>query len=804
MTTLWNDIRYGLRMLARSPGFTAIAVLTLAIGIGANTAMFSFVSAVLLRPLPYAEPDRLVMVFENQPTQGWFKMAIGAPVLEAWRRQSTVFESLGAARSYGNFTLTGTGRPETLKGSSLSANVFPLLGLKPMLGRGFMPEEETFGNHRVVVLSYELWQRRFGGDAALMGQSLTLGGEPYTVVGVMPPRTISPDGDRELWTPLAFKPYELAERHTHNFSVYGRLKPGVTLAQAREEMDRIARRMAEADPQNRGWGAEVHPLRDIIVGHSRPLLLVLLGSVGAVLLIGCANIAGLLLARSAARTHELAIRVALGAGRAALIRQLLTESLLLAAIGGAAGLFLAWLGINALVRFSPPDLPRMAEGVRLDGITLAFVAVIIGVTGTAFGLIPAWQASNSAMALELAEGGRGGSAGPRRQFARATLVVAEVSLSMVLLICAGLTIRSFARLLGQNLGFVPDHLVTMLIGLPEREYPGQVERMRVFDPLLAAVRAIPGVESAACAYGAPLTYINTRVPVTVRGAQPPAPGEAVSAGYAQVSPGYFATMKIPLLQGRDFSDLDDRGRQPVVIVDETFVRNFGLGVNVLGRRIDVGDGAENAEIVGVVRDIKHTDVADATRGEMYRPCRQICWGVATLMVRTPRDPADVIRAIRTELDGVDKDLPLENVRTMSQLVATHVSQRRLSVELLGGFAGAAVLLAALGLYGVLACTVTQRRREIGIRMALGADPRDVLGLVLWQGMKMAVAGIGIGLVSALAITRVLAGLLFGVSSTDPATFMAVALLLSGVTLLACWIPAQRAVSIDPMQALRCE
>jgi putative ABC transport system permease protein len=803
MTALIQDLRYGLRMLAKNPGFTAVAVLTLALGIGANTAMFSFINAILLRPLSYQDPDRLVMVFENHATNGWFKMQIGAPVLEEWRKQNTVFEGLGAVRSYGNFTLTGKGQPETLKGSSFSANIFPLLGIKPLLGRGFLPDEETFGNHRVALLSYEFWQRRYGGEPNIIGQSLTLGGEPHTVVGVMPPRTISPDGDRELWTALAFKPYELNERHSHNFSVYGRLKPGMTLAQARAEMDVIARRMAEADPQNRGWGAEVHPLHEIIVGNSRRLLLVLLGSVGLVLLIGCANIASLLLARAAARTREFAIRAALGAGRGALIRQLLTESCVLAAIGGALGVLLARFGLNALVRFSPPDLPRMIEGIPLDGTTLAFTALITLATGIIFGVMPAWQASNPALARELAETARGSSAGHRRHFARAALVVGEVALSLVLLIGAGLTIRSFGRLLAQNLGFVPEHLVTMLIGLPEQRYPGQAERTRVFDPLLMAVRTIPGVEAAGYAFGAPLTYINNRRPVVIRDA-PPAPGESVSAGYGQVSPGYFATMKTPLLQGRDFTDFDRTNTAPVVIVDETFVRNFKLGSNVIGRRIDIGDGAENAEIVGVVKDIKRTGMADGLRGEMYRPYRQICWGVLTLVVRTQRNPAEVTRAIRAELDSLDRDLPLENVRTMSQLVAANVAQRRLSVQLLSGFAGGALLLSALGLYGVLAYTVSQRTREIGIRVALGAPQHDVLGLVIGQGMRLALTGLALGLAGAFALTRVLGHLLYEIKPTDALTFTVAPLTLITVALLACWLPARRAARVDPIKALRSE
>ena len=801
-----NDFKFALRQLLKNPGFSAIAALTLALGIGANTAMFSFVNAVLLRPLPYQKPERLVMVFENHVTNGWSTVYIGAPVLGEWRRQSTVFEGLGAVRPYGNFTLTGKGPPETLSGSPLSANVFPLLGIQPMLGRGFLPDEETYGHHLVVLLSYELWQRRFGGDSNIIGQSLTLAAEPYTVIGVMPPRTLSPDGARarDLWLPLAFTPEELRQRHAHNYLVYARLKPGATLPQARAEMDLIARRMAAADGQNVGWGAVVHPLHEIIVGDSRRLLLVLLGSVGMVLLIGCANIASLLLARSAARTREFAIRAALGAGRGALIRQLLTESCALAGLGGALGIILARLGLNALVRFSPPDLPRMAEGIPLDGTTLAFTALIALATGILFGLIPAWQASNPALARELAEGSRGGSSGQRRQFARATLVVAEVALSVILLTGAGLTIRSFERLLAQNPGYAPEHLVTMSIDLPSQKYPQHAKRAQLFDLLLPAVRAIPGVESAGYAFGVPLTGVNNSLTVTVRDAPPPAPGESVAAGYIQASPGYFATMRTPLLQGRDFNEHDTTNTPPVLIVDETFVKNFKLGAHPIGRRIDVGDGTENVEIIGVIKDTKRVGMAEQTRGEMYRSYRQLCWGYLTLVVRTQRDPADLTRAIRAELDRLDKDLPLEGVRTMTQLIAANVAQRRLSVQLLSGFAGGALLLSALGLYGVLAYLVTQRTREIGIRLALGAQPRAVLGLVLGQGMRLAALGMAIGLAGALALTRVLQRLLYEIKPADPLTFVTVTGLLLTVAFLACWWPARRAANIHPMEALRYE
>jgi putative ABC transport system permease protein len=804
LENLGRDLGYGARILGKNRGFALVAILTLALGIGANTAIFSFVNAILIRPLPFRDPSRLVILFESWPAQASYKNACG-PILDEWRRQNTSFEGLTAVYRDG-YTLTGRGTPETIGAPSVSANTFSLLGVKPILGRDFLPEEETFGKNHVVLLSYEFWQNHFGGDANVVGQSIDLNHSPYLVVGVMPPHTFFPDSACPIWTALAFSPETLRMRHAHNYTVFGRLKPNVTLEQARADMDLVAARMAAADAKEFKWGAEVYPWRDIMVGGSRTELLALLGAVAMVLLIACVNIANLLLARSATRSHEFSIRTALGAGRSTILRQLLTESLLLSLCGGVAGLAAAKLGLGALTRLAASQFPRLWEGVHLDAMTLAFAAIVTLATAILFGLAPAWQTARRAVASGLNEGPRGGSGGLGRQWTRSVLVISEVALSLILLASAGLMIRSFAQLMSQQLGYDTERLITMTTGLPDQQYPSLAERSRLLSQLLEKVRILPGVQSAAVAFGVPLTGMSANLSVNVVGAAPHRPGDSVAAGYEQVSAGYFETMKIPFAQGRDFTDHDDAHAPPVLIVDETFTKNFNLGsgADVIGKRINVGDGTDNAEIIGVVKDTKHDGMAAAPRGEMYRPLRQACHNYVGLVVRTQTDTAAMIREIRGELDSLDKDLPLQNIRTMTQLVSDSVGSQRLSMQLLGTLAGIALLLAVIGLYGVLSYNVTDQTREIGIRMALGAPRVEVLKLILKRGMGLTLAGLIVGLAGALAVTRELRAMLFGVSPNDLLTFVAVSLVLTLAGLAACWIPALRAARLEPMAALRHE
>jgi putative ABC transport system permease protein len=728
---------------------------------------------------------------------------LGPPIVGEWRRQASVFTGI-AGYGGGDFILTGDGPAEHLRGMRVSANTFALLGINPILGRDFRPDEETHGNHHVALLSAEAWRRRFGEDKNIVGRTLTINGDPCVIIGVMPPDSVFPSRDRDVWMPLAFSSDELKSRHSHSYNAFARLKPGVTLEQARAEMKTIAKRM-ESDEQNRGWGAEVYPMHEILFGEARPVLLMLWGSVAFVLLIACANIANLLLARSTSRSQEFGIRLALGARPAQIIRQLLTESVALATLGGLAGILVAFVFLKVIVQFSEPDVARIVRTIHIDLTTLLFTLGISVAAGILFGLAPALQVANPSLVGQMNESGRGNSVGAQRHRLRSALVIGEVALSLILLVCSGLFIRSFGKLLSQDMGFNPEHVVSIGISLAGKGYPEHADRERFFSQFLTRVRAAPGADSAVLAFGVPFSNMSDSSLYTrINDAPEPRPGEAVSAGYSQTSPGYFKTMGIPLLAGRDFNERDGVDSQPVVIVDQTFVRIFNLGTNILGRRVTIGDGTTNAEIIGLVKDVKRNELNKPPQGLMYRPYRQSCWGALTLTVRTLQEPAQLARSVRAELDKIDKDIPLAEAITVTRLVARSATQQRVSMQFLTIFAGTALFLAGLGIYGVLACSVTQRTQEIGIRMALGAQRSNVLQLIVGHGMRLVGIGILIGVAAALACSRLLQALLFEIKPFDPITFAAVAVVLSLAALVACYLPARRATRVDPLHALRHE
>ena len=799
-----NDLKFAFRQLLKNPGFTAVAVLTLALGIGANTAIFSVVNGVLLRPLPYPEPDRLIMIFESNPKGGSPKFSVAPPNFVDWRAQNQVFDNL-AAVNVANYGLTGQDKPERILGARVSASLFKVLGVLPALGRGFTSEEDRHGRHQVAILSQGLWERRFGRDPGILGKTITLDAESYTVVGVMPAGFQFPNAETELWTPVAFAPYELSNRSGHTMTVIGRLKPNITVERAGAEMRTIARRLEAQYPEsNKGWSVTFVPLLEETVGGSQRTLLVLLGAVGFVLLIACANVANLMLARSAARQKEFAIRAALGAGRIRVIRQLLTESLILASCGGVLGLLLAYWGIDILTLLKPANLPRVHE-IKLDAWVLAFTGILSSLTGIVFGLAPALHASKRNLNEALKDGGRGSGQGLHGNRVRSLLVVSEVAFSLVLLISAGLMIRSFFLLRQVDPGFKPDRVLAMDMSLPNVKYPSVQERVRFVEQLLKRVEVLPGVQSVATVFGIPMSEIGGFISLSVEGRPPPALGEPSSAGYHQASPNYFRTLSMPILKGRGFTERDSTNAASVVIVSETLVRKFFPNENPLGQRITVGDGGPNpCEIVGVVCDVKGSGLDAAVDAEMYLPMLQRCWGYVELVARTAGDPLAVANTVRDEVWALDKDQPLHNIRTLDQLVTNSVAQRRFAMLLLGIFAGVALVLAGVGIYGLMAYTVTQRTHEIGIRMALGAQTVDVLKLVIGRGMVLAGAGIAVGLPTAFGLTRLMSSLLFEIKPTDGVTFTSVVLILATIAVLACLVPARRAAKVDPMEALRYE
>ncbi|HSO75179.1 MAG TPA: ABC transporter permease [Blastocatellia bacterium] len=808
MENIWHDLRYGVRMMFKNPGFTVVAIVTLALGIGANTAIFSVVNAVLLRPLPYEDSNRLVWFWENQPD---FRHGNLSPAdFLDYQAQSRAFEQIASYRRM-DFTLTGDRQPEQISGLIVSANYFSLLGIQPELGRVFQPEDGRAGATRVAVVSHGFWQRRFAGEPNLIGKALTLSGQAVTIVGIAPPGLKT---DRvELWlNPRNVVPDMLLTttrdpatmRGAHYLHAIGRLNPGVALTQAQEEINALSARLQEQYPAtNAGHTIELVSLLDKTVGKLRPALLVLLGAVGLVLLIACANVANLMLARATARHKEIALRRALGASRWRVIRQLLTESLTLAALGGACGCLLAVWGVDLLVATSPESIPRLHE-IEVDRQVLGFTLLISLATGIIFGLAPALIASGTDLNEALKEGGRSATAGSSRGRMRGALVVGEVALALLVLVGAGLLVRSFVRLHAVDPGFQPANLLTMRLFLTDAKYATNEPRLSFMKELTARLEALPGVQGVGISDDLPIEGTDSTMDLTIEGREP-APGERLMSGVHVVNPRYFEAMGIPLLEGRVFTERDTLEAPTVLVVNETMSRRLWPGQEAVGKRVKLGDpNGEWVQIVGVVRDVKHNGLSAEPAMDAYASHLQVPWPWMTIALRSNLDPTSLEAAVRREVQAIDPNKAVASVKTMDQLIRESVGDRRLSLVLFGLFAVVALLLAAVGIYGVMAYGVTQRTHEIGLRVALGAQPRDVVKLVVGRGMTLALTGVALGVGAAFGLTRLMASLLFEVSTTDSATFLVIALVLAGVALLACYVPARRATKVDPMVALRHE
>jgi putative ABC transport system permease protein len=821
MNNLWQDLRYGARMLIKNSGVTFIAVLALALGIGANTAIFSVVNAVLLRPLPFVRSEQLVLVWEKFARQGLDQIPVSAPEFTEYRDQNQSFQEI-AAFDTTDFNLTGGDAPERIPGAVVSASVFPLLGVQPQLGRTFLPAENEQGRDDVVLVSYSLWQRRFGSDPALLGKTLELNGRSYTVVGIMPPgfqfplslfgiKGVAFTQPPEVWTPLAFTDAQMKARGSRSYGIIGRLKPNVTLAQANAEMQAIANRMLQQHPDNyppEGWGANAVSLHEQVVGGIRPTLLVLLGAVGFVLLIACANVANLLLARAATRRKEMAIRGALGATGSRIMRQLLTESILLALIGGALGLALALWSVDLLASLGSDTLPRIKE-INLDMRVLGFTLLVSTLTGAIFGSAPALASSKSDLNDALKEGSRSATSGSARQRLRSLIVIAEFALSLMLLIGAGLMIKSFWRLQHVDPGFNPRSVLTFQLSLPRAKYQKNEEVAIFYQRAIERIKALPGVVAVGATSILPLSGSNSDQSFVIEGRTPQDLSAMPDEELRLVTPDYFRAMGIPLIKGRSFTDSDTPKSTDVAIINQALARKYFPREDPIGKRITTDDPrspkAVWTTIVGVVGDVKHQGLNIEAQPELYGAQLQAPYRTMNLVVRTASsNPTGMTSAIRGEIAALDKDLPIYNTQTMEHIVAESVARQRLATLLLGIFAALALILASVGIFGVLAYIVTQRTHEIGIRIALGAQKEDVLKLVIGQGITLALIGIAIGVAGALALTRVMTSLLYGVSAVDPIVFASVSLLLITVALFACYIPARRAMCVDPMIALRFE
>ncbi len=798
-----RDISYSVRILLKSYAFTFVVILTLALGIGANTAIFSFANGILLRPLPYPQSDRLAVIDETAFKQGIDSMSVSYPNFLDWREQNTVFEGMGTYFGSNRFALSGAGEPIEIRGSRISHGLFEVLRVSPLLGRTFTVNEDRPEEDAVIILGHDLWQRNFGGIPEIIGQKVMISNRPRTVVGVMPKGFRFPEV-AELWVPLALTPQTFT-RTDHGLSAIARLKDGVSFAEAQTEMNNIAARIEEQNPvTNEGLGVKVTSLHESLSGDYRQALLILLGVVGCVLLVACVNVANLMLARATARQKEFALRAALGAGRWQIMRQLFVESLILATVGGALGFALSLWALHLLLTAIPIQLPFwMNFGIDLR--VLGFTIAITVLTGLIFGAVPALQTSRVDLNDTLKEGGRG-TVGARGR-SRSLLVVTEIALSLVLLVGAGLMVQSFLRLRRVNIGLDAKNVLTATVILPQAKYRERDKRAAFFKQLVERVRGIPGVQAAAATATLPLSGGNWGRSLTVEGFQVLSVGQAPSIQHTVVTPDYFRTMGITLLAGRDFTDADAKDALEVTIIDERLAHEYWPNQSAIGKRVRFGPPEDNEPwhtIIGVVRAVRHQRVQEDTRKSVYLPHLQIPVSGLSLVARTSSAPHELVGAIRREVTQLDSDLPVSEVATMEEVVAESIWQPRLYATLFAVFGGAALVLALIGIYGVMAFLVQTRTHEIGVRMALGATARDVFTLIVGRGMKLTAIGVLIGVAGAAALTRLMHSLLFNTSATDPITFILIPVMLSLAAFFACYIPARRAAKVDPLVALRYE
>jgi putative ABC transport system permease protein len=813
MNILWQDLRYGARALMKNPGFTIVAALALALGIGANTAVFSVVNAVILRPLGFDKPDRLVTLWETNLSQGQTHSQTSPVIFTDWREQKQVFDDM-AAWWYPQVNLTDTGaEPMRVRTIEVTDNFFSVLGVQPMLGRMFLPGEDKQGSNMVAVLSHALWKNRFGADPDIVGKSIALDGRSHTVIGVMGPDFNYPE-NIQVWRPLGWNPAQ-HNRGARFMEVVARLAPGVSIERAQSEFNALGHRLEEEYPKsNANWGVSIIPLHHEIVGNFRPALFIMLGAVAFVLLIACANIANLLLARAGSRQKEIAIRLALGASRARLIRQLLTESILLASLGCALGLLLAFFGGKFLMAFNPISIPRLNQAA-IDARMVVFTLAVTLLTGIIFGLVPALQASKPDLNQVLKEGGRDSKASSSGNRIRNALVVAEIAIALTLLISAGLMLKTFLHLQRAEPGFNPNGVLTFNLQLPGAKYNDWRQVSAFYSRLLDRIKTLPGAQSADATSFLPLEK-GWPLKIMIVGQPQPEPGEEPIGQYRPISRGYFQTMRIPLIEGREFTERDNADARGVVIINQAMASRYWPDEDPIGKRVAHTTGRQfgplgrimpaslEFEIVGVVGNEKNNGLNAAADPAIYFSHDQFAYRSMSVVARSASDPMSLLGPIQNEVWAMDSSVPISDVKTATDILANSVAQPRFTLLLLGVFAGLALALAAVGIYGVMSYSITQRAREIGIRMALGARSSDVLRMTLKEGFKLALIGIGIGIAGAVLITRVMTSLLYGISATDPVIYAAVSIILAGVALAACFVPALRATRVDPMVALRYE